>query len=70
MPYETFFLEFALVLFQDLLCDVFNMQKCFDIIYFWHIFYATIRLPHQGNNVKIYFMVLLPMSWYKRGHTI
>jgi hypothetical protein len=41
---KRFFLEFTLGLFQKSLFDMRNIYKCFNKIYFWHIFYATMGL--------------------------
>jgi len=49
---KRFFLEFTLGLFQKSLFDMRNIYKCFNKIYFWHIFYATMGITYLDGIVK------------------
>ncbi len=50
---KRFFLEFTLGLFQKSLFDMRNIYKCFNKIYFWHIFYLTMGLRVKEGGVTL-----------------
>ena len=67
---KRFFLEFTLGLFQNLLCDMRNILKCFNIIYFWHIFYPTILyVPeiHRYKHLNFQYIYLISYKIAKKG---